>query len=122
MHGSPLSPFDNRMIWEKYDYKKLGIIGEPYIDLDYREFGYFTDTGRKWNGASIRDNVPYRIYDPIFKSTTDIIKNIDKLPSKIFVTIHPQRWTDQVYPWIYELITQNCKNVIKTHMFANRGR
>ena len=27
MHGSPLSSYDNRIIWEKYDYKELGIIG-----------------------------------------------------------------------------------------------
>ena len=24
MHGSPLSKYDNRLIWEKYDYRDLG--------------------------------------------------------------------------------------------------
>ena len=33
------------MIWDKYDYKKLGIIGEPSFDIDWNEFAYFTDTG-----------------------------------------------------------------------------
>jgi len=59
MHGSPLSPYDNKLIWSKYDYKELGIIGEPYFDLDWNEFGYLTDTGRRWNGSevSVRDKV-----------------------------------------------------------------
>ena len=57
MHGSPLSKFDNREIWKKYDYKKLGIIGEPYFDIDFSEIAYYTDTGRRWDGekVSVRD-------------------------------------------------------------------
>ncbi|WP_367328594.1 hypothetical protein, partial [Lentimicrobium sp.] len=35
MHGSPLSPYDNRDLWKKYDYRELGILGEPYRDLDF---------------------------------------------------------------------------------------
>ena len=27
MHGSPRSPYDNKLIWQKYDYRELGIIG-----------------------------------------------------------------------------------------------
>src|SRR3972149_2832074 len=27
MHGSPMSKWDSRLIWQKYDYRKLGIIG-----------------------------------------------------------------------------------------------
>jgi len=29
MHGSPLSKFDNRLLWEKYDYRDFGIVGSP---------------------------------------------------------------------------------------------
>jgi len=29
MHGSPLSKYDNRLLWEKYDYRDFGIIGSP---------------------------------------------------------------------------------------------
>ena len=47
MHGSPLSKFDNKIIWDKYDYKNLGLIAEPYYDINFNEFAYFTDTGRR---------------------------------------------------------------------------
>ena len=59
MHGSPLSKFDNRKLWEKYDYKEYGIIGEPYFDVDFSGVLYFTDTVRRWDGFdfSVRDKV-----------------------------------------------------------------
>jgi len=62
MHGSPLSKYDNRLLWEKYDYKDFGIIGEPYFDIDFREVLYLTDTGRRWDGerVSVRDKVNIR--------------------------------------------------------------
>jgi hypothetical protein len=57
MHGSPLSKYDNRMLWGKYDYLDFGIIGEPYFDINFEEVLYLTDTGRRWDGeaVSIRD-------------------------------------------------------------------
>ncbi len=59
MHGSPRSPFDNRDIWKKYNYRNLGIIGEPYFDIDFRKVAYYTDTGRMWDGnkVSVRDKI-----------------------------------------------------------------
>jgi len=33
MHGSPRSKYDNKAIWDKYDYRSLEIIGEPYYVL-----------------------------------------------------------------------------------------
>jgi hypothetical protein len=59
MHGSPLSKYDNKKMWEKYDYKDYGIIADPSFDIDYNEVFYITDTGRSWNKsiASIRDKV-----------------------------------------------------------------
>jgi hypothetical protein len=59
MHGSPLSKWDNRDLWEKYDYRDFGIVGDPYFDIDFNEVFYITDTGRKWDGekVSVRDKV-----------------------------------------------------------------
>jgi len=60
MHGSPRSPYDNKEVWKKYDYRELGIIAEPYFDLDFSKVLYLTDTGRRWDGekVSIRDKAP----------------------------------------------------------------
>lgn len=147
MHGSPLSKYDNRMLWEKYYYREFGIIGEPYFDINFEEVLYLTDTGRRWDGeaVSVRDKaqgdkrtkgrrdeetkseehrVPrtaYRIPLLSFHSTFDIINaaNEKKLPDKIMLTVHPQRWDNRPLPWIRELIWQNIKNIGKK-IIANR--
>lgn len=117
MHGSPLSRVDNRDLWKVYNYRDYGIIGEPYFDIDFNRVLYLTDTGRKWNGASvsIRDKVNSN-FNYNFKTTDEIIlalKN-NELPNQIMINIHPHRWTDSFIPWTKELIGQNIKNIIKS--------
>ena len=138
MHGSPLSKYDNKLLWKYYNYKDFGIIGEPYFDINFSRVLYLTDTGRKWNGekVSIRDKV-YKSnvlsspaikggentrYFHRFKKTYDIISAAEKgkLPNQIMFTFHPQRWTDKPLPWIQELIWQNIKNMVK--YFLNKLR
>lgn len=121
MHGSPCSNYDNREIWKKYDYRELGIIGEPYFDVNFNNVLYLTDTGRRWDGYkfSIRDKVPQQQewikHGLVFKTTKKIITaaNQGMLPNQIMITLHPQRWTNKPITWIKELVIQNSKNIIK---------
>ncbi|HEC92807.1 MAG TPA: hypothetical protein ENI51_07450 [Candidatus Atribacteria bacterium] len=116
MHGSPFSRWDNRLIWQKYNYRNFNIIGEPYFDIDFNKVLYLTETGRKWNGkeVSVRDKVNSK-FNYNFKSTFDIIKalNNNKLPDKLMINVHPQRWNDNLALWIKELVWQNTKNIGK---------
>ena len=124
MHGSPLSRYDNRTIWEKYDYKALGIIGEPYFDINFNKLYYLTDTGRRWDGHlfNVRDKATAE--NPLtnpeflglrFHSTQDIVKalNDEQFPQQAMLNFHPQRWHDKPLPWFKELVWQNVKNVGK---------
>ena len=117
MDGSPLSKYDNRMLWDKYNYSDYGIIGEPYFDVDYKEVFYLTDTGRRWNAShlSLRDKVKEGIVLEQLKHTKDILNLASKgtLPDKILMTFHPQRWTNNSPAWIREIIWQNLKNQVK---------
>lgn len=132
MHGSPLSKYDNRKLWEKYDYRSLGIKAEPYFDLDFNKIIYITDTGRRWDGdkVSIRDKAmasnPVSNLDFIrrrYRTTYDIIEAVehDDFPEKAMMTFHPQRWTDKVVPWTKELVMQNVKNVGKRIVLRFKG-
>lgn len=116
MHGSPTSRYDNRDIWKRYNYRDFGITGEPYFDINFDEIYYLTDTGRCWDGEkySVRDKVKSK-FDFSFHSTPELINAIEtgKLPSKIMITTHPQRWTDNKMEWLLELISQKIKNMIK---------
>jgi hypothetical protein len=117
MHGSPLSKYDNKKIWEKFDYRNYGIIADPAFDIDYDEVFYITDTGRSWNNsnASIRDKVNSKFNIKI-KNTHDLIEKIknDELPDKIMINVHPHRWFDYGYNWYKELFMQNFKNEFKS--------
>lgn len=116
MHGSPLSKYDNRALWKKYNYKELGILAEPYFDTDFSKVFYLSDTGRKWNNAaaSIRDRVESSISIQV-RSTEHLIQLLEKdeLPQQIMINIHPQRWTNSSLLWWKELIWQNIKNAVK---------
>lgn len=121
MHGSPLSKYDNRSLWNNYDYRDYGIIGEPYFDLDFNKVFYITDTGRRWNneGSSVRDKVETKFNIQI-KNTSHLIELIEqnKLPDQLMINTHPQRWFDFGPMWVKELVWQNTKNVIKKYFFV----
>lgn len=116
MHGSPLSKYDNRKLWDKYDYREEEIICEPYLDIDFNKVIYLTDTGRRWdsNEVSIRDKVN-SAYNFQIKSTNQLINLIQKnqLPDQIMINTHPQRWNDNIFYWTRELLAQNIKNQVK---------
>ena len=124
MHGAPTSKYDGKDLWKKYDYKALGIIGEPYFDIDFSTLFYLTDTGRMWDGykVSVRDKIP--VYQDIwtkegkiYHSSNDIISAIGgSLPTRIMITTHPQRWTDSSLAWWKEFVMQSAKNIIKRIM------
>ena len=130
MHGSPRSPFDSKDIWNKYNYKDLGIIGEPYLDTDFSQVFYITDTGRRWDGykVSVRDKIE-RYQDEwtakglSYHSTNDIVKAIENgsFPKTVMITTHPQRWNDFGVAWIKELVMQNVKNVVKRVLIGMRA-
>lgn len=118
MHGSPTSPYDSRDIWKTYSYKESGIIGEPYLDTDFADVFYLTDTGRRWDGdkVSVRDKVDGpRQGELTFHTTQDIIHAVEcgQLPKHLMITVHPQRWNDALWAWTIELVAQSVKNRIK---------
>ena len=124
MHGAPTSRYDGRDLWKKYHYADYGIIGEPYLVLDYAKVFYLTDTGRRWDGykVSVRDKIP--VYQDewnkrgwTFRRTEELVNWLtqtapDQLPN-MMMTTHPQRWTNNPTAWWKELILQNTKNCIK---------
>jgi len=125
MHGSPISKWDNRLLWEKYDYQKFGITSEPYFDLDFDKVFYITDAGRTWNNESInlRDKVSSN-FNFTFNHTKDIIEAIKKnqLPDKIMINIHPEHWADSSLEWLKIWINRKVRNAGKKLYMAGVKR
>lgn len=104
MHGNPLTKYDNRDIWKRYDYKNFGILGEAYLSLGKDVF-YLSDTGRTWaNKYKIKDynyNVKQTINSNEIKTTDDLINLIKSRKfDKICILTHPERWSKNLFEWI----------------------
>jgi hypothetical protein len=116
MHGSPLSPYDNRDLWKTYDFRKFDILGEAYLSV--KEATYLSDTGRNWSGKhSIRDVMPDRIGMPIPRSvetTDDLIVYIrSRACDSLYLTIHPERWALNNREWLMGVLTDWVMNTGK---------
>ncbi len=115
-HGRPLSKVESLDLWKKYDYKKYGLIGEPYLDVDYNKVLYLTDNGNKWNSnkTNIRDKVNVDNNFDI-NSTFDLIQHFKNglLPNQIILNIHPARWNNNYIIWTYRFFLQKTKNIAK---------
>ena len=127
MHGAPTSKWDGRELWKHYDYRQEGIVGEPYFDVDFSQVFYLTDTGRCWDGykVSVRDKIPqyqdqWTAKGWVYSTTQQLIRAIQKkqLPTRIMITTHPQRWTDNLFAWVKELVMQSVKNAIKRILYV----
>lgn len=113
MHGKPLSPHRNDSLWDKYDYKKYDILAESFSTIDYSNTYYFTDTGRAWesNRNNLRDRVNTNLKTNI-SSTEELISFINK-KMKVAIVTHPERWNDNMFPWMYSYSFDALANTIK---------
>lgn len=102
MHGRSGSPYDNRDMWTKLRLADYNLVAEPYLSLDFNQVLYLSDTTQKWDGDNIavRDKVKSSI-NLKFKSTKDILDNINKLPNHVMLTIHPELWTRNILGWLF---------------------
>lgn len=143
MHGSPHSKWDSRDMWERYDYRSQGITGcetpkiaaEPYLDTDWSQTFYLTDTGRCWDGyhVSVRDRIPqyhdlwmkqglhFHYTDDIIKALSDKDSPLQQTGYHLLINTHPQRWNPFGIEWIKEAVWQNIKNHIKRGLITIRS-
>jgi len=125
MHGSPLSKYDNRLLWSKYQYRDYGILADAYFDINFNEVFYLTDAGRSWNNrkVSVRDYVETHFDIPI-RSIHDIFKLIENgnLPDRVMLNIHPHNWSDNIFEWLTVWGWQGLKNVVKRMLIISRSR
>lgn len=119
MHGNPLSKWDNRAIWTKYDFRDYGIIGEAYLSIDYSKVIYLSDTGRTWMPGKykIKDFIPSRFVAQAFSldiaSTIELMDFLRKNNRDICLLVHPNRWSANWYEYIYQLVFDMMGNQIK---------
>lgn len=120
MHGRPLLPYDNRDLWRDpirhaLLQEKFGILGEVYLDIDYTEIAYISDTGRNWRSAAhnLRDVVQSTISTD-FLNQSELVQYLSHSQGrKVVFQIHPERWTNSFHSWLAQYATDGAVNVAK---------
>lgn len=115
MHGSATSKFDNRTLWDHYQLADFGLLGEPYISLDFDKIFYLTDTGYSWDGGkyAVRDIVVNN-HGYSFHTSNEIINALlsGVFPSQCMILAHTL-WSPNVWQWILLHVREFFRNNIK---------
>jgi len=121
MHGQPLKPYDNRDMWRNGDnhnrlIKEYGILGEVYLDINYSDILYVTDTGRNWTSSksNIRDKVVSKI-NVDFKNGSELLSYLSSSPHRRMILLaHPERWSSSFCEWTSVLLKDLVINTAKS--------
>jgi hypothetical protein len=117
MHGRPLSRYDNRDLWQEYDFRDYGIEGEAYLSMAGKGLLYLTDTGRTWSDKhSVRDVMPGTRAVPV-ETTDDLVGWIGSSgEGGLYLTVHPERWAVSEWEWIVssskDVVVNFGKNIL----------
>lgn len=126
MHGSSTSKFDNRLLWKDHSLSDYGLVGEPYLSVDFDKVFYLTDTGYAWDGGKFatRDIVENR-FGLKFHTTSQIVDCVkaEEFPDKALILAHTL-WTDSWIQWyglhIREFFRNNLKLLAKNNPIIER--
>lgn len=126
-HGNPLTPYDNKSIWNELKLEDFGLLGEAFLCLDFTKFAYFSDSGRTWYNSKTqkmpgKDDVK-TAFDSIFAKNTDqLIEIINKggLPNLCILT-HPERWNKNLPGFIFRYCVDLVFSLGKTGITLYRG-
>ncbi len=115
MHGSSTSRYDNRSLWEEQSLADFGLVGEPYLTVDFDKVYYLTDTGYAWDGGkyAVRDTVDNR-FGLSFHTSMQIMKCVEKgaFPEKAMILAHTL-WTDNLLQWLWLHVREAMRNRVK---------
>jgi hypothetical protein len=129
MHGRPLKSYDNRDIWRdplnhQHLVKEMAVLGEVYLDIDYRDIVYITDTGRNW--SPVRSNIRGHIESSRkldFKSGLELYQYLDSNPyPRLIFQVHPERWTENLPDYFLSVCVDAIANFTKTAVNFVRDR
>jgi len=115
MHSRPLSKWDNRLIFDRYSLSDFDLSGETYRSIDHNDYMYIADSGRNWNSNRIVvwDSVQGIQLPYIAKGTRGLIEYMSSNDLKVQLLIHPNRWSNNVFEWIYQYACDIVINAIK---------
>ena len=127
-HGSPLTPWDNRDLWQHCSLSDFGLAGEASMSMPSTNYYYFTDTGRTWDPFqfNIRDFMDGRTPSRSITDTDDLIRFLLMPPAPLdcplIINTHPLRWSMDHGEWMVSAASDWAINRIKRMVGHMRSR
>jgi hypothetical protein len=114
MHGSPLAKFNNMEIWKHHSFESSGV-KDCILSVDWSDFVFFTDTGRSFDATltNLRDTIGGKHASGVATSVDVAAYLAKEKPRHVQVNIHPERWSDAIWPWVRQLATDRATNTAK---------
>lgn len=114
MHGSPLSPYDNRDLWRVYQLDEYNLVGEAYLSVG-KDFSYYSDTGRSWSPRNkIRDCFTGKEEAKVVETTDELIDAIRCGQfGNLYLLVHPERWAETFPEWAASSLQDQVFNMAK---------
>lgn len=125
MHGNPLTPHDNRDLWEETNLDDHDLLGEVYLSVDFSDVVYFSDSNRTWyDEKTIVNDWPVGpSTKPVqVRSTPDLIELIEsrRIP-RFYLLAHPNRWAGSKGEWVREFSKDVLTNIGKWGLYHVRS-
>ncbi|MFC7134049.1 MULTISPECIES: hypothetical protein [Salinibaculum] len=126
MHGNPLTPHDNREMWNSGDgLAAHDLAGEAYLSMDFTDVHYYSDTGRTWRDGplKIKDHtVGGDAKTTQVDTTPDLVDLItSRSDGRFCLLTHPDRWTATLPERVFETTFDAAKNTAKYGLQALRS-
>lgn len=120
MHGNPLSPHDNRDMWEEVAFGEFDLLGEAYLSVDFTDLTYFSDTGRTWRDGplKIKDHTMGRGEKTVQVDTTFELAGLllTEEVDRPYLLVHPNRWAGSYPEYFSEHAKDTAINAVKRGM------
>lgn len=121
MHGSPLSRYDNRDLWNHSPLSSFDLVGEAYLSLQDIDIHYLTDTGGRFGSAhNRRDQLGRGVYTGR-GATHEVIQALS--PNRhplVVLSTHPERWASFWPGYVQAALCDVGANLLKQAVYGLR--
>lgn len=114
MHGSPVARFNNMELWKHRSFEESGV-KDCILSVDWSNFVFFTDTGRSFDArlTNMRDTIGGKRAAGV-RTSFDVADHLSRQkPPRVQINVHPERWSDGLWPWARQLATDTAANGAK---------
>lgn len=120
MHGSPFAGESNLRLWQYGDFHSFDVIDATESN-EFEGFAFITDSGRSFGptSANLRDYLSKGVPVGGVFTSYDVCRLLAAgMTPKLYLSTHPERWNNGVWPWLcqwaWDISANAAKRLVRT--------